>query len=301
MDKKMNDLEHIEELLNKAENEIYNKNFKQSENICNHALEHCNKDIQTPLILYRLGFIFFQSGNVDKAEKLWKDAIEDSVLKEDTYYQAFILHNVATIKANLGNITEATYLWEESLNIKQKINDKKGIASTLNNLAWVSKLEDNYIEETNLLIKASKLFTELYMWNELSDNLIRLSESDNKNKLNYLIQAFYISIKVFIEPRDFLYILTNIIQEIGIKHKYSKHFVGLGIIINQDLENNEILEVTQQLLIAIALSQNIKEENIKEWVIENKLNDIKFLIENLQKAFEDLNENNEWLFNPEDL
>ncbi|MFN8578582.1 MAG: tetratricopeptide repeat protein [Candidatus Sericytochromatia bacterium] len=294
----MNELEHIEQLLLKAERELFNENYKSVESLSNHALEHCNKDNQDPMILYRIAFLIFQAGNFEKAEKIWKDAIDESISKNDKSTQAFILHNIATIKANLGHITEANYLWEESLSIKEKIDDKKGIAATLNNLAWVYKLEENYKEETSLLIRATKLFIEFSMWNEVADNIIKLSESDKENKLSYLIQAFYISIKVYIEPRDFLYILTNIIETIGIENKYSKYFVALSILINKDFENEEVIRVTQQLLLAVALAQSINEENIKQWFETNELGNLKALLENLQKAFEELNQNKEWLFDP---
>lgn len=295
-----NELKHIESLLEQAESKISENNISEAEKICNHALAHCNKTIQTPELLYRIGFILFQTGNITSAEKIWQESIQDSIEKNDKYYQAFILHNIATIKANSGNIMEATYLWQESLDIKESIDDKKGIAATLNNLAWVSKIENDFEEEKNHLVRSTKIFAELSMWNELVDNLLNLSECDKQNSLFYLLQAFYISTKILIEPKDVLLVITKIIETIGIDNKYSSIFAAMGLLLNNN-ESEDIFKANQELLIAIALSKNIKEDEIGKWIIKNNLNDSNYLINSISEAFEKLNTNDEWYFQPEQL
>ncbi|RYX95650.1 tetratricopeptide repeat protein, partial [bacterium] len=217
------ELNHIEELISQAEDKI-NTNLKEAESICMHALAHCNKNTATPEILYKAGLILSQCGKINQAEKIWQDAIQVANTKNDDLYKAFILHNIGTIKADLGNVVEATYLWEESLSIKEKLNDKKGIAATLNNLAWVSKLELDNKEETRLLLKAIDIFVEFEMWTDIADNLIKLSISDEKNSLYYLTQAFYISTKYYVNPKDVLYVVTEIIRLIGISNQYAAIF-----------------------------------------------------------------------------
>lgn len=294
------ELNHIEELISQAEDKI-KTNLKEAESICMHALAHCNKNTVTPEILYKAGLILSQCGKINQAEKIWQDAIQVANTKNDDLYKAFILHNIGTIKADLGNVVEATYLWEESLSIKEKLNDKKGIAATLNNLAWVSKLELDDKEETRLLLKAINIFTEFEMWTDIADNLIKLSISDEKNSLYYLVQSFYISTKYYVNPKDVLYVVTEIIRIIGINNKNAPIFASLNLLLNDSEDNQEVFKNSQELVIAIATANNIDQENISKWVQDNKLNDLTYLLSSVAKAFEEMTNGKDWLFDPSKL
>lgn len=290
----------IEKILDTAEDNLLNHNIEKVEEICNDVLK--KYDEINSISLYRIGFLLSYIGQIDKSEKIWQDAINVTVKDNDKYNRSFILHNIATIKANLGNTEEASYLWNEALNLKNEISDLKGSAVTLNNLAWLSKIKNDNVNEIDLLLKASSIFAELDLWNELADNLIKLydAENDKDRKINYLLQAFYISTKIKISSKDFLYILVNLINTLGMDNKYSKYFAGVSIFINNS-EDHEISEISQKILIAIALTDNVKDELINQWIIDNKLNDSDILISNLEKAYEELTKNNEWIFIPEKL
>lgn len=296
----MSETKHIEDLLLNAEAKI-SSDSKEAESLCMQALENCNKNNQSPEILYRIGFILSQCNNIDYAEKIWQEAIEDAVQKKDDYYKAFILHNVATIKADMGNVVEASHLWEESLNIKEKINDKKGIAATLNNLAWVAKLEFDYKEEKILLLKSINIFSELKMWSDITENLIKLSICDEENSLFYLSQAFYITTNYYSDSKDMLYIITEIIKNIGIDNKYSPVFASINLLLNNENEDKDIYKLNLELLVAVSEANNTNKKNMSDWVKENKLDNINYMFSVVAKSLEEMSNGKEWLFNPGDL
>ena len=74
----------------------------------------------------------------------------------------------------------------------------------------------------------------------LADNLIKLSISDEKNSLYYLVQSFYISTKYYVNPKDVLYVVTEIIRIIGINNKNAPIFASLNLLLNDSEDNEEV-------------------------------------------------------------
>jgi tetratricopeptide (TPR) repeat protein len=115
-----------------------------------------------------------KSGDVDDAERLYRESLVICREIGDRKGEADALNSLGTIKQNRGDLGEAERLYRESLAICREINDRKREATLLNNLGIIEQNRGD-------LTGAERLYREsLAIYREINDR------EREANSLNYL-------------------------------------------------------------------------------------------------------------------
>ena len=75
-----------------------------------------------------LAFLLYQHGDLDKAEKMWREAIDVFRVVGDTEGIAASSNNVGDVLLTRGNLTEARKLLEQAIAGYQLVGDRSGVA-----------------------------------------------------------------------------------------------------------------------------------------------------------------------------
>ena len=90
-----------------------------------------------------LADIYYQQGDLTRAEKLWRQAVQEFRQIGNPDGVATALSNIGGADLTKGNLSEAKKLLEESVPRYQAVEDKSGVALSLNNLGDLSRQQGN--------------------------------------------------------------------------------------------------------------------------------------------------------------
>ncbi|MGC2181910.1 MAG: tetratricopeptide repeat protein, partial [Terriglobales bacterium] len=95
------------------------------------------------MMLTDLADLYYQQGSLARAEKMWRQAIEEFRQVGNPDGVATALSNLGGANLTRGNLSAAKKLFEESIPGYQAVEDKSGVALSLNNLGDLSRQQGN--------------------------------------------------------------------------------------------------------------------------------------------------------------
>jgi eukaryotic-like serine/threonine-protein kinase len=95
------------------------------------------------MMLNNLGALYFQQGDLSRAEKMWRQAIQEFRQIGNPGGVAASLSNTGSVLLTKGDLNDARKLLQESIPSYQEIEDKDGVALALNNLGDLSRQQGN--------------------------------------------------------------------------------------------------------------------------------------------------------------
>ena len=95
------------------------------------------------MMMTDLAGIYYQQGDLARAEKMWRQAIQEFRQIGNPEGVATALSNIGSADLMKGNLSEAKKLLEESIPRYQAVEDKSGVALSLNNLGDLSRQQGN--------------------------------------------------------------------------------------------------------------------------------------------------------------
>ena len=91
------------------------------------------------MMLTDLAGLYYQQGDLMRAEKMWREAIQGFRRVGNPDGVATTLNNLGGVNLTKGALSEAKKLLEESIPGYQEVEDKEGVALALNNLGDLSR------------------------------------------------------------------------------------------------------------------------------------------------------------------
>ncbi|MCA9735295.1 MAG: tetratricopeptide repeat protein [Deferribacteres bacterium] len=104
-----------------------------------------------------LAKIAYRKGEYVEAEKLFRNALEDTVATHDKYHEAVILNQLGVISRLRGDLEEARSRLQEALVCFQSVNDRFGEAECWNNLGRIYFQQKNFTAALSSYDKAIEL------------------------------------------------------------------------------------------------------------------------------------------------
>ena len=95
------------------------------------------------MMMTDLAGVYYQQGDLARAEKMWRRAIQEFRQIGNPEGVATALSNIGSADLTKGNLSEAKKLLEESIPRYQAVEDKSGVALSLNNLGDLSRQQGN--------------------------------------------------------------------------------------------------------------------------------------------------------------
>jgi DNA-binding winged helix-turn-helix (wHTH) protein/tetratricopeptide (TPR) repeat protein len=95
------------------------------------------------MMMTDLAGVYYQQGDLARAEKMWRRAIQEFRQIGNPEGVATALSNIGSADLTKGNLSEARKLLEESIPRYQAVEDKSGVALSLNNLGDLSRQQGN--------------------------------------------------------------------------------------------------------------------------------------------------------------
>jgi len=146
---------------------LVSEKLKEIQN-CKKYLEKClEKDSSNYVILNNLGNIFFREGNVEKAEKLYKQSYQ---IKKD-YLLAVI--NIAILYQNIGMLDESKKFYLKAIELSPK---------QLSLYYNLSRIDKNFIDKQKIDFLSNLMKNEKISLSEMSWGFFLLAEYERKKK-----------------------------------------------------------------------------------------------------------------------
>ena len=95
------------------------------------------------MMMTDLAGIYYQRGDLARAEKMWRQAVQEFRQIGNPEGVATALSNIGGADLTKGDLSEAKKLLEESIPRYQAVEDKSGVALSLNNLGDLSRQQGN--------------------------------------------------------------------------------------------------------------------------------------------------------------
>ena len=95
------------------------------------------------MMLTDLADLYYQQGDLTRAEKMWRQAVQEFRQIDNPDGVATALSNLGGADLTTGNLGEAKKLLEESIPRYQSVEDKSGVALSLNNLGDLARQQGN--------------------------------------------------------------------------------------------------------------------------------------------------------------
>jgi len=136
-----------------------------------------------------------------QAQQLAEKLLTTSATAEEIYFlkknMAYAFQIIGNIYADQGNYAEALAFFSKALTIRQEINDKLGIASSLNNMGLINWKQGLYVKALDYYFKALPIAEEMKrkpLMANLYNNIgiIYKAEGDLKKGLDYYEKALKI-------------------------------------------------------------------------------------------------------------
>ena len=102
-----------------------------------HAQKCTSDDRLRSILMNEMASIFRQRGDVDKAMKMYEDALQILERIGDEKGKSATLHSMASIFRQRGDVDKAMKMYEDALQIKERIGDEKGKSATLHEMAYI--------------------------------------------------------------------------------------------------------------------------------------------------------------------
>jgi tetratricopeptide (TPR) repeat protein len=184
-------------------------------------------DIHGELIGKRkLGALEWRLGNIEKAEKIWKEALKISKKFNKIEITGSLLNNLGIILFHKGKLNNAEKLYLEALNIRKKIGDKKGIAESLMSLG-------GQFEKRNEISQAQKLYLEaIEIMKELGDKKGIANNLNNLGNIEEYKGEYDKAEKIHLEALE-------IMKKLGDKRGIANNLNNLGNILEHKGEYNK--------------------------------------------------------------
>lgn len=112
-------------------------------------------------VLFAAGVLATEQGDYDSAHRLVKESLEIARELEDKWGVAVSLNALAVNARDQGDVATSRSLFEESLVVWRELGDRVAIARALSNLANVRKLRGEYAPARSLYAESLTIFREL--------------------------------------------------------------------------------------------------------------------------------------------
>ncbi|MFN8670516.1 MAG: hypothetical protein U0457_00345 [Candidatus Sericytochromatia bacterium] len=238
-----------------------------------------------------------------KSKKTYQEAIELIESIKDKKILVDFIKALAESYALTNNFNSAEEYFNKEIDIRKTLNDEQNLSIALLNLSWVNSKKGNLNREYELILEANKYLANNNMFFQLSENIIRIYRLDNKKNISLLLQYLYLAFYIDVDIKNIFFAIIEILEKISFGHEFSPIIASTGVIlidINFKEGNNiEIKNQIMETLIACALARKIKENQLKQWIEAEKLNNFEYLNNKLNHILNTLIAENEWLFNKE--
>ncbi|MBN1216782.1 MAG: tetratricopeptide repeat protein [Candidatus Lokiarchaeota archaeon] len=219
--------------------------------------------------------------------------LEFSNNENNKYWKSIALRNIGHSINNLGQNLEALAYYERALEIYEELSDKDGIASCMNDIAWIYKKKGKYSEALHYMEKALKIVSDLGNSRSISVFLNSIGDiyrfqGEYKKALKNYKQALIIT-----EKLSDLHNKSVLINNIGNIYKFQHN---LDKALEQYKISSQIFELLGNLEGYASCLSNIGEilYNQKKYseslLIFEKALDIANLIDNISLKAEILND-----------
>jgi len=129
--------------------------------------------------LHQLGNIFLGRGDLDEAEKFYRESLKISEEIGARVSIAASLHQLGNIFLGRGDLDEAEKYYKKSLKIREEIGDRASIALSLGQLGRVYEQREDFRKALRLFLSALFIFEKL----GLPEREIALSDLDRLRKV----------------------------------------------------------------------------------------------------------------------
>ncbi|WP_414545819.1 tetratricopeptide repeat protein, partial [Nostoc sp. CCY0012] len=152
-----------------------------------------------------------QQGDIAGAIALYQQSLEIYESINNVRGKATTLHNMARLKAQQGDIAGAIALYQQSLDINDSINDVAGKATTLHSMAYCEGKRGDKTQELQLNLQAAQLRGQVRAYIDLYTTLNNLGLTDEIKGLIYLAQAVWLCLRIEVP-------LTNIVNTLQVMY-----------------------------------------------------------------------------------
>jgi len=180
--------------------------------------------------------------------------------------------------AQQGDIDRALELWQQSLEIKERIGDVKGKATTLANMAhWAGETGDRP-RQLELNVRSAQALGQVRAYGDLVTVLSNLGASAEDNRLAYLAQATWLSLKIKTSLAAHITLIAGFFNavpqgdELEALLATTAYFLCLQRGANHP-QLTQLQERSAQMLMAAANAQGIAPEAVADWMAQQQLND----------------------------
>jgi len=239
-------------------------------------------------------------GDTDRALDLWQESREISKRIGNIQGEAATLNNMAGVIAQQGGIKHALDLWQESLEISERIGDVQGAASTLANMAhWAGEMGDRP-RQLELNVRSAQALGQVRAYGDLVTVLSNLGATAEDNRLAYLAQATWLSLKIKTSLAAHIALITEFFNavpqgdELKALLATTAYFLCLQRGANHP-QLPQLQEYSAQMLMAAANAQGIAPEAVEAWMAQQQLNDPAAFLPRLNQRLEAL-VGTSWLF-----
>ena len=149
-------------------------------------------------MLVALAFIVRQQGDLDEAERYYRQAQELARARKDRNGEAARTHNLGTVALMRGDPARARALYEEALAARRALGDEGGMSATLRSLGAVAAEEGDYdlarrYLRESLDLKKVQGISRGRTYTELGSVLVRDPHGDRQQARNLLETALEIA------------------------------------------------------------------------------------------------------------
>ncbi|MBW4466909.1 MAG: tetratricopeptide repeat protein, partial [Pegethrix bostrychoides GSE-TBD4-15B] len=254
--------------------------------------------------LHNMAGIYAQQGQVDRALGLYQQSLELKESIGDVQGKATTLHNMAGIYADQGQVDRALGLYQQSLELKESIGDVKGKAATLNNMSYLAFQQGDQARAVELLRQTAQTLAEIYAYPNLITVLGNLGEAIENDKLNYLAQALWLSLRIQDGFTNRVSLVHRLFQNVPQADALEPLLAALALLLcngadDQTPDLEQWRERAVNMLAYAAKSQGVDletGEQLQAWMTQNQLTDPNVFLPPLYQALEAM-VGERWLFN----
>ncbi|MEK7431986.1 MAG: tetratricopeptide repeat protein [Cyanobacteriota bacterium] len=246
---------------------------------------------------------YYKKSEISKAKKTYHQAFEIADSIKEKKLSIDFIRDMAVSLFFLGDLDYAKEMFDTELKIRKEINDEKGYALCLLNIAWIYNKKNDTIKEYEILNQAIKDLVNNSMWYNLSDAIVRLYNIDNEKNLYLLAQVLYLAFYTDVHVKNIFFSIVEILKTIGFEDESSPIIASSGVVlININIkpsDNQKIKDNIMESVIACALARKIKEEDISNWITNEGLNDTDILGKKIEFVINNLVPLEKWFFDKE--
>ncbi|BAZ23984.1 TPR repeat-containing protein [Kalymmatonema gypsitolerans NIES-4073] len=251
--------------------------------------------------------VIAKQDDIPRAIALWEQSLETYEQIGDVRGKAITLNNMAGVIAQQGDISGAIALWQQSLEIFEHIGgDVGGKATTLANMAYFAGKTGDKARELDLYLQAAAAFAHVRAYDDLVTVLLNLGVADESNRLVYLAQAIWLTLRIQAPLTDTIELIGALYDAVpqgdeleALLGKTALFFCNSRGEGHPQLE--ELQDLSFRMLSAVARAQGVEtQEAFNTWFVQQRLDDPEYFIPRLTQRLEEII-GDEWLFDPTQL